>query len=143
MIAIAAFSIMFGTCIAVFDGYSRAMTATIRLIRGKQEREDNGGKELKTLYRIMLLVSSFGAFLLILSYDGNPGGFQKLVNLATSMSFVMAPAIAIFNLILVNKKHIGKEFAPPLWIRIIAWLGVMFLIIFSVFYIFKDHFLSN
>ena len=69
--------------------------------------------------------------------------FKKLVNLATSVSFIIAPAIAIFNLILVSKSHVGEKFVPPLWIRITAWLGILFLTAFTVFFIFQDQFLSN
>lgn len=148
IIAISAFSIMFGTCVAVFDGYSRAMSTTIRLMQGKPEHAENekNEKQVKMLYRIVLVIVSIGAFILIylfLPTPENPKAFKKMVNLATSVSFILAPAIAIFNLILVSKKHVGKEYVPPLWIKITAWLGIVFLSAFTFFYIFQEHFLTN
>jgi Mn2+/Fe2+ NRAMP family transporter len=138
VIAISAFSIMFGTCVAVFDGYSRAMTATIRLIQNKEEQSEKDEKSVKVLYRIILLIISSGALLLIYAFHKDPSGFKGLVNLATSVSFIVAPVIAIFNLILVGKKHVGEKFVPPLWIRIIAWGGIVFLSAFTFLFLFKD-----
>lgn len=141
IIAISAFSIMFGTCVAVFDGYSRAMTATIQHLKGAEESTKTD-KKTKSLYRLVLLIITAGSFTLIYVFHKNPDGFKELVNLATSISFVMAPVIAIFNLILVKKKYVGEAFVPPVWIRIIAWLGIVFLTVFTIFYIFKDQILS-
>lgn len=143
LIAIAAFSIMFGTCIAVFDGYSRAMSSIVRLAQGKEEHPDKEDKQVKMLYRIVLLIATIGSFLLIYIYHDDPKGFKALVNLATSVSFIIAPAIAILNLILVSEKHVGEKFSPPGWLKILAWLGVLFLSVFSIFYIFQDQIIPN
>lgn len=142
IIAASAFSIMFGTCVAVFDGYSRAMSTTISLAQGHQE---GLGKEkyAKLLYRFVLILVSAGAFMLIYIFHQDPDGFKGLVNLATSVSFIIAPVIAIFNLLLVREKHVGKSHVPPLWIRVIAWLGIIFLSVFTIFYLFKDQFIPS
>ena len=148
IIAISAFSIMFGTCIAVFDGYSRSMSTIIRLMQGKKEHAENeqNEKNVKMLYRVVLVIISIGAFILIylfLPTPENPKAFKKMVNLATSVSFILAPVIAVFNLILVSKKHVGEKFVPPFWIKLTAWLGIAFLTAFTFFYIFQDQFLTN
>ena len=135
IIAISAFSIMFGTCIAVFDGYSRAMTATIRLLQNKPEQPQGIDVNVKRLYRTILAIVAIGGFLLIAIFIQDPNGFRALVNLATSASFIMAPIIAVFNLILVRKKYVGEQFAAPLWIRIIAWTGIVFLSAFTIYYL--------
>lgn len=142
VIAISAFSIMFGTCIAVFDGYSRAMTATIRLLQNKPEQSTSEDKQVKNLYRIILMIVSVGAFLLIYIFHQDPEGFKGLVNLATSVSFLIAPIIAIFNLMLVSKKYVGESHAPPLWLKLIAWSGILFLTVFTFLFIFKDQFIG-
>ena len=74
VIAVSAFSIMFGTCVAVFDGYSRAMSSTIRLMQGKKEQSDSDEK-IKMLYRIVLMIVSVGSFVLIWIFNDNPNGF--------------------------------------------------------------------
>ncbi|UKN02857.1 Nramp family divalent metal transporter [Paracrocinitomix mangrovi] len=140
IIAISAFSIMFGTCIAVFDGYSRAMTAIIQLVVPNKTDDDQNLSNKKT-YRILLIVISLGAFFLIylfLPSKENPKAFKQMVNISTSISFILAPIIAVLNLILVGKKHVGIENTPPLWIKIIAWMGIIFLFVFSILYIFLD-----
>ncbi len=133
VISASAFSIMFGTCIAVFDGYSRSMTATAKLVfptllksRGKTQ-----------LYRIVLLIIALGSFLIIYLFQNDPEGFRNLVILATSISFLLAPFIAIFNLVLVKEKYVGKAFVPKKWMLILSYSGIVFLIIFTLFYLFK------
>lgn len=143
VIAISAFSIMFGTCIAVFDGYSRAMSTSIRLLQNKKEQPSSDEKNAKLLYRLVLLIVAGGSFALIYRFHQDKEGFRKLVNLATSVSFIIAPVVAIFNLMLVQKKYIGEEFVPPIWMKILAWMGIAFLTIFTFFFIFKDQFLTN
>lgn len=134
VISASAFSIMFGTCVAVFDGYSRSMSATVNIIFKKQLK--NTGKT--TIYRVVLILLSIGAFFLIYNYQGDPKGFKKLIVLATSVSFLLAPIIAVFNLILVGEKYVGKGFTPNLFMKILSYLGIVFLTIFTLFYLFKD-----
>ncbi len=151
VIAISAFSIMFGTCVAVFDGYSRAMSATLPYILNKNENSvlaasDNPTAEQsmnqRAMYRIILLIIGAGAFLIIYTYQGDMKGFKKLIDLATSVSFIIAPVIAILNLKLVSAKYVGEDFVPPVWIRILAYLGIVFLSVFTLFFIFKDFIIS-
>lgn len=143
LIAIAAFSIMFGTCVAVFDGYSRAMSSTIRLMQGKEEQQQKEEKNIKLLYRLVLLICSTGSFILIYIYHADPKGFKSLVNLATSVSFIIAPVIAVLNLILVGKKHVGEEHEPAKWLKFLAYAGIVFLTIFTFYYIFQDQIIPN
>ncbi len=132
IISASAFSIMFGTCIAVFDGYSRAMSATIEYMKP----EINTKYSSKRIYQIVLIVMSLGSFGLILAYQGPK--FLDLVNLATTVSFIVAPFIAIINLMLVNKKYVGESHAPKLWLRTLAYIGIGFLLIFTIFFLCKS-----
>jgi Mn2+/Fe2+ NRAMP family transporter len=77
-----------------------------------------------------------GAILLIWYFEGS-GDFGILVNIATIISFMIAPVVAIFNFTLVNEKYIGKESTPPIWLKTLSYLGIIFLIGFSIFYIFQ------
>lgn len=148
VIAISAFSIMFGTCIAVFDGYSRAMSATLPLLFNKsddsvfnQNLKAGAQQQInsRATYRIVLLIVAIGAFSLIALFLNNPEGFKALVNLATSVSFLIAPAIAIFNFKLVSEKYVGKENVPPIWMRVLAVLGIIFLSAFTLLFLFKGY----
>lgn len=135
VISASAFSIMFGTCVAVFDGYSRAISATSRILFKKSLVNVSKTK----LYRIMLLLISVGSFLLIYVFQGDPKGFKKLIILATSISFVLAPLIAFFNLLLVREKYVGVEYVPNKIMRILSYFGIVFLSAFTLLYLFQGY----
>lgn len=134
IISSSAFSIMFGTCVAVFDGFSRSMTATLKSIFPSQIEQTSDTK----LYRIVLIVLSLGSFVLIYTFQTDPNGFLKLVKLATSVSFIIAPVIAIFNYILVGKKYLPDTHRPNILMRILSFLGIIFLCLFTIFYLFQE-----
>lgn len=134
IIAIASFAIMFSTCIAVLDGYARAMTRTTELFTNKAASKNS--------YSIWVIISSVGGLAIIYYYfvywialdvDAAKQGFKRLVDVATSISFVIAPVIAILNFILVSKKRIGEK-APPMWMKVLSYMGIVFLLGFSIFY---------
>tara|TARA_B110000014_G_scaffold233979_1_gene197609 strand:+ start:4 stop:957 length:954 start_codon:yes stop_codon:yes gene_type:complete len=133
IIAAATFSIMFGTCIAVFDGYGRALKRSSELLFPVMIK-NNESNISKSLYPLFIGLLILGTFLLIWSFEGT-GDFGILVNIATIISFLIAPVIAIFNFILVQKKYIGKEATPPLWMSILSYLGILFLTGFSIYYL--------
>jgi len=138
IIAISAFSIMFGTCVAVFDGYSRAMAAIIRIVK-TPAAEKASTQQNNTIYRGVLLVTGIGSFFLIYAFLGDIDGFKSLINLATSISFVMAPIVAIFNYILVTKKYLPESHLPPIWMRVLSILGILFLSLFSIYFLFQEN----
>lgn len=127
IIAIAAFSIMFSTGIAVFDGFSRAMSRTITLF----QKENNNNL---TIYKITLSVLFAGTLGIILYFENDPQGFKSLVNFATTLSFLIAPFVAIVNLILVNKKYIGDK-APGKLMFALSIAGILFLTGFTIYFI--------
>jgi Mn2+/Fe2+ NRAMP family transporter len=119
---------MFGTCIAVFDGYGRAIKRTTELLFPKVSL-------VKNYYRITILILITGTFLILYGFE-KTGDFIILVNYATSMSFIIAPIIAIFNYKVV-KNHLEEKFRPPKWLNFLSISGIIFLIIFSILYLFK------
>jgi Mn2+/Fe2+ NRAMP family transporter len=128
IVASAGFAIMFGTCIAVLDGYSRAMDRVVHLMFDKTQAV---GKKSNT-YSMTLWVVVIGSFCIIY-FRGS--SIPRLVDFATTMSFLIAPLIAIVNLILVHSPFVEKQYVPPMWLRLLAYCGVLFLIGFSVFFL--------
>lgn len=124
-IAVSAFSVMFSTCITVYDGYSRAMSETTALFL---EASD---KKIIT-YKIWLSILLIGAFIVIHHFIGN---FKELVDLATIISFVIAPIIAIVNYKLVLSDDLTSDEKPNLLMRILSVLGIVYLIGFSLLFI--------
>ena len=127
IIAASAFTVMFGTIIAVFDGYSRSLQRTVELIFTK--KEDKIRTKFRTFYVLFLIILSSGSFLIISQFQNN---LKELVDFATVLSFVIAPVIAIFNYRLVTGKFLEKEHQPSIWLKILSMSGIIFLIGFAV-----------
>jgi Mn2+/Fe2+ NRAMP family transporter len=130
IIASSAFTVMFGTIIAVFDGYSRSLQRTVELIFTK--KEDTTRTKFRTFYVIFLVVISVGSLVVIFQFGNN---LKELVDFATVLSFVIAPIIAIFNFRLVTGKYLEKEHQPSILLKILSFAGIIFLSGFAVFFL--------
>jgi Mn2+/Fe2+ NRAMP family transporter len=126
IIAASAFSIMFGTCIAVFDGYGRSLERSLELLFVKEKSNHR-----TMLYRISLIVVICGAFFIIFFFGKH---MTQLVDLATTISFLIAPIIAFVNFRLVTGKHIPAEAKPGKFMRSLSWAGIIFLTGFALVY---------
>ena len=123
VISTAAFSIMFGTVIAVFDGYSRALRRCAELVRPS-------GAGLP--YPAFLGIIAAGSLAVVLQFGDSLKG---LVDFATSVSFLAAPAIAIVNYRLVTGKHLERSAQPGTVLRVMSVAGIVFLVAFSAIYV--------
>lgn len=134
LIAIAALTTMVSTTITCLDAYPRVLRrASILLVPETQDMDKYDEK----LYWFWSVVVVIGA-LLLLGYLSGTMGF--MVDLATTISFVTAPILAILNFRVITDKHVPAEAKPKLWLKIYAWLGIVFLTAFSLFYIFWEFF---
>ncbi len=132
IISACAFSVMFGTSIAVFDGYARTLERVSELIFLSEDKAEQALKNDKA-YNISLVVLAIGSFLLIALFLKH---FKVLVDLATTISFMIAPIVAVANLILVTDKYIPEDCVPPTWMRYLSYAGLIFLIGFACFFIY-------
>ena len=58
-----------------------------------------------------------------------------IVDMATTISFVAAPVLAILNFKAVTHPDFPEDSKPKKWLLIYAWIGMVFLSLFSVFYL--------
>jgi Mn2+/Fe2+ NRAMP family transporter len=130
IIAASAFTVMFGTILTVFDGYSRSLQRTVELIFTK--KEDKIRTKFRTFYIIFLIILASGAFIIIFQFENN---LKDLVDFATVLSFVIAPIIAIFNFRLVTGKFLDKEHQPSLLLKMLSFAGIIFLSGFAIFFL--------
>ncbi len=130
IIAASAFTLMFGTILAVFDGYSRSLQRTVELLFTKKEKKTR--TKFRTFYVIFLLVLSIGSLVVIFQFESN---FKELVDFATVLSFVIAPVIAIFNFRLVTGKFLDKAHQPSNLLKILSFAGIIFLSGFALFFL--------
>lgn len=135
LIAASAFSIMFGTIIAVFDGYSRSTERILELIihYNPQERQAENLNSNSIYYKISLLAIGIGGLLIVFQFGSS---LKTLIDLATTISFVIAPVIAIVNFYLVSGKDIPDHGKPSTMMKILSYAGILFLTVFSVIYVF-------
>ncbi len=122
IIAAAAFSTMFSTSITVLDGYGRTMDRILKLV---------SNKERKWSYTFWVILVSIGAYLVISQFLNN---LKSLVDLATILSFIIAPLAAYLNFRVMHSKDVAAEFLPPRWLKRLAVGGLIFLIFFTLIY---------
>ena len=132
IIAASAFTVMFGTILAVFDGYSRSLKRTIELLYTFNTK-DTSHRNSKFSYILFLLIVAIGSLIIVSQFENN---LKDLVDFATVLSFVIAPVVAIFNFRLVTGKFLKKEFQPSVYLRILSVAGIIFLIAFAVLFVF-------
>ncbi|MFQ5573417.1 MAG: NRAMP family divalent metal transporter [Nitrosopumilaceae archaeon] len=130
IIAASAFSVMFGTIIAVFDGYSRSLERTVQLLLIKKISKPQS--KFRKTYVLFIIILSIGSLIVVLQFGDK---LKELVDFATAVSFLIAPIIAIFNFKLVTGKYLAKDLQPPTWLKILSYMGIIFLIGFAIFFI--------
>ena len=130
IIAASAFAVMFGTIIAVFDGYSRSLQRTVELLFTKKEQVIRS--KFRAFYILFLFVLLVGSLIVVLQFAGN---LRNLVDFATVLSFVIAPVIAIFNFRLVTGKYFEKQMQPSIWLKILSFAGIIFLTGFAIYFL--------
>jgi len=121
---------MFGTILAVFDGYSRSLHRTIELLFA--HNDSNQFKNSQKLYTIFLITLASGSLIIVFQFGNN---LKELVDFATILSFVIAPVIAIFNYRLVTGNYLQKSHQPSLLLKILSILGILFLTGFATYFI--------
>ena len=130
IIAAASFAVMFGTILAVFDGYSRSLQRTVELIFTKKEEVLR--TKFRSFYILFLFVLLAGSLIVVLQFAGN---LREIVDFATVLSFMIAPIIAIFNFRLVTGKYFDKNMQPSVWLKVLSFAGILFLSGFAIYFL--------
>jgi len=123
IIGIAAFTTMFSTTLTTLDASPRAMHKSAQLLFNKS---------FKKGYLFWILTLMGGTLLIFFVFASEMG---LLVKIATILSFLTAPFYAIINYRLISSKHTPKSMRPSLILHILSWMGIIFLIGFSVWYL--------
>lgn len=123
IIGVAAFTTMFSTTLTTLDASPRAMTKTTQLLF------NTSSKFNYTFWIILLAIGTISIFFFFAS------GMGFLIKVATILSFITAPFYAIINYRLISSKHTPKDWQPSKQLHILSWLGMAFLIGFSIWYL--------
>ena len=124
-IAAAAFTTMFSTTITTLDASPRAMTKTFDLLTNRS---------YKNMYWFWIGFLAFGTIAILVFFQSEMG---LLIKIATILSFLTAPFFAIINYTLISGKHTPTEWRPTTQLKILSWFGILFLIGFSIWYLFN------
>lgn len=128
VIALAALTTMFSTSITVLDAYPRTIVeCTSKLGKGTSPVKP------QYQYFIWMIVLAVSA-LVLLRISGK--SMRTMVDLATSISFVTAPFLAYLNYKIIYSHAVPTEFRPGIVLRIWAWVGLILLTAFTLFYLY-------
>lgn len=129
IIAIAALTTMFSTTLTCLDAYPRVLRTTTELLLPRIRTSPNYHTWLSWFWLFILVAGT----LILLGLLSNTMRF--MVDLATTLSFITAPVLAIMNYKVVTDKHMPSEARPKPWLKAWARTGIVFLSGFTLFYI--------
>ena len=121
-ISVAAFTTMLSTTITCLDASPRAMSQTLKLLNYKKISG----------YNIWILIISIVTMIIFVFFESEMGA---LIKIATILSFITAPIYAIMNYSLVNSDYMPKKFKLSISMKFYSVSGIIFLTIFSIWYI--------
>lgn len=123
IIIICAFTTMFSTTLTVADAYPRVSREIFKVM-------DKSSKHPFLLSYEVLMVLIAVISMLVLYLTGSQ--FTYIIDLATSLSFLTAPALAFINYKLVFSAHIPQNAQPAKWLKLLSWVGLLFLAAFAL-----------
>lgn len=126
LIAIAAFATMFSTCMTAHDAVSRVSLEVIDKLYPTTSFFSK-----KSAFAFVVLFLALVNWMVITGFGAN---MANLVALATFVSFVMAPIIGWMNLKTVTGRDVAFEYRPSTGLKILSYLGMSFLTLFSIYY---------
>ena len=132
IITIAAVTTMFSTTLTCLDAFPRVLKTATELAFPRLKKE-NQGKNMPWLYWTWMLVVAGGAVILLTALSSR---MTFMVDLATTLSFLTAPVLAVINYKVVTGKHMPLEAVPPQWLKILSWGGMIFLTGFSLIFLY-------
>jgi Mn2+/Fe2+ NRAMP family transporter len=119
-VAFIAFMCMFGTTLAVLDGYPRTLNESFHLLRGKDHPRRHW-----TLSAWILAQSTTGMAIILFFQTA----LSPMLTFAMTLAFLTTPFFAWLNFSLVRGKGISKG------MTILAWIGLVYLTAFAVLYL--------
>jgi len=134
IILAAAFTTMFSTTLSCLDAFPRVLRRTGEILVPGLKRKGGG-----TVYWGSMLVVTVGSLLLISLFVR---GLTRMVDLATILSFLTSPILGYFNYRVVTGAGMPEGTTPPRWLRLLAWAGLAFGVVFGAAFLVQRFLLS-
>ena len=131
LIAFAALATMFSTTLTVADCYPRVLRVTFAHLTNPNVDEVAQQPPATDRMRHLVMMSTvgLGALLIVAVFGQN---FRLLIDFTTTVAFLAAPLIGWLNLRLIRGPHTPPEARPGKLLLGLAWIGLAFLIGFSL-----------
>lgn len=131
IIGLAAFAAMFSTSFTLVDAYPRALSTGLHaIIRLRNEKITRG---IITILCCLISLIIIGVF---------TSSLKVLVDVVTSIAFIAAPIFAWLNYKVITSSLTPKQYQPKKWLLALGKLGLTYLVVFSVLYIWYLFFYS-
>jgi len=127
IIATIVFITMLSTMLTVFDAYPRTLAGSLEVLKS------NFSKLNKTVFWISGVIMALFSIIIIEFFTS---GLKTLLDFATILSFLAAPIFAYINYKVVTSEHMPGKHKPKAWLKILSWIGIIFLVSFSVLFIY-------
>jgi Mn2+/Fe2+ NRAMP family transporter len=131
LIGIAAFTTMFSTTLTVLDAYPRVLGPSTARLTGLSQEGSKGS------YLFWLLFTIAGTMIILIFFLSSMTG---LIDLVTTISFILAPLFAIMNYLVIMGHNVPKEARPGLITHFVSWLGIAFSLLLTGYYLFAQYF---
>ncbi|MFC1763678.1 Nramp family divalent metal transporter [Planctomycetota bacterium] len=130
IIAATAFTTMFSTTLTVIDAYPRSLAKSVQVAWPRVKQP------FSRLHNVMILVGAGAGWLLIFAALSGKLDFTRMIDIATTISFLAAPAFAFLNYRLINSRHVPNEFRPGKALHLLSLAGLVFLTSISLLFIY-------
>ncbi len=121
------FITMLSTMLTVFDAYPRTLAVSLELLKSTFTKFN------KTIFWISSVIMALFSIIIIEFFTS---GLKTLLDFATILSFLAAPVFAFINYKVITSDFMPKEHKPKTWLKILSWSGIIFLIGFSILFIY-------
>lgn len=127
IIAVAALTTMFSTTLTCLDAFPRVLSPATQMITVREEKKST------RLYWFWILLVVVGTIIILSSFLTN---MKAMVDFATKVAFITSPIIAILNYLTITGKTMPQENKPGILLKIVSWLGILYFIGFSGYFIY-------
>jgi Mn2+/Fe2+ NRAMP family transporter len=154
LIGIAALTTMISTTLTCLDALPRVMARASVLINTSLPDINHMGSKTtlddiksadfdekafeekdRKAYWIWMAILIIGSMAILIFFSNKMGNLLKI---ATILSFLTTPFYAIANYLLITSKHTPEFARPGIKMRVLSWLGIIFLTSFSLLYIYHE-----
>lgn len=131
VVVTAVLTTMLSTAVTVIDGFPRALDRSIRVATEGRVGGSSKG-DMGSIYWIGLASLSIGTVVVIALFAGT---LAAMIDFATIVSFLVAPALGYLNLRAVTSSEVAPEDRPGKGLIALSWAGLLLLGGFALLYV--------